>query len=93
MLVGFVVVSAITIFALPHIAATNANPIDAIAASWNVFKRNPWKFILAEHVFTFILMSGVLACGVGVLVTMPLYFAILSKAYADHFGIDGWNLH
>lgn len=81
----------ITFFAFPHIAARNANPIEALSASWSVFRRNPLMYCLAGIVFQLVGMLGAVACCVGILVTMPLMLAATAKGYADHFGIRGWD--
>lgn len=79
-------------FAFPHVAARNVNPIEALSASWNVFRRNPVMFCLAGLVFQLVGSLGVIACCVGIFVTMPLMLAATAKAYADHFGLQGWDV-
>lgn len=80
-----------TFFALAHVAARNANPIDALSASWEVIRRNPLMFVICGIVFTFISLAGTAAFCIGILVTYPLTMAAVAQAYADHFGIDGWD--
>lgn len=92
---GSWVVSAILLgmsfFAFPHVAARNVNPIEALSASWSVFQRNPIMFCLAGFVLQLIGFLGVIACCVGLLVTIPLMLGATAKAYADHFGLQDWD--
>jgi hypothetical protein len=81
----------LTFFALPHIAARNANPIEALTASWEVVRRNFLMFCVAGLAFEIIGQAGILALCLGVFVTYPLIVAASSQAYADHFGIEGWE--
>jgi uncharacterized membrane protein len=81
----------LTFFALPHIAARNANPIEALSASWEVVRRNFLMFCLAGLAFEFIGQAGVLAFCLGIFVTYPLIVAASAQAYADHYGIEGWD--
>jgi uncharacterized membrane protein len=81
----------LTFFSLPHIAARNANPIDALTASWEVVRRNPLMFCVAGLVFQIISSAGALALCLGIFVTAPLIVAANAQAYADHFGIEGWD--
>jgi uncharacterized membrane protein len=84
-------VGGATFFVLPHIAARNVNPIDALTASWEVFRRNMLMFSLTSIVFGLITAAGAIACGIGLLITVPLILAAEAQAYADHFGIAGWD--
>jgi hypothetical protein len=85
------VVSGATFFMMPHIAARNVNPIDALTASFEVFRRNILMFSVAGFVFSLIGVAGLIGCVVGALITMPLMMAAEAQAYADHFGIAGWD--
>jgi len=84
-------VSGVMFFVLPHVAARNVNPIDAISASWQVFRRNPVMFSIAGLVFGLVTSLGALACLVGALITVPLVAAAQARAYADHFGLEGFD--
>ncbi|MFN3651414.1 MAG: hypothetical protein ACK47B_17700 [Armatimonadota bacterium] len=85
------IIGGILFFSFPHIAARNANPAEAISASWEVVRRNPLMFILTAFLYQMIISIGVAALCVGVLVTMALVTAATAKAYADHFGIQGYD--
>ena len=83
---------AATLFVFVHIAARNVGPVEAIQASWEVFRRNPLMFCLVGFVYQLVAGLGVVACCVGVLVTMPLVTAAVVHAYIDHFGLQGVNI-
>jgi hypothetical protein len=78
-------------FVVPHIAARNANPFEAISASWQVFRRNPLGISLTAFVYSLLAGLGVVACFLGLFVTVPWIAAAHAKAYADHFGISGFD--
>ncbi len=80
-----------TLFALPHIAATNIGPIDALTASYQVFSRNVVMFAVTGFVFQLVSGLGALACCIGLFVTMPLIIAATAQAYADHFGVGDFE--
>ena len=78
-------------FVFPHIAARNVNPIEAVAASWEVVRRNFLMYTLAAVLYGIIQSAGSLALCIGALFTVPLIEAAKAQAYADHYSIDGWN--
>ncbi len=75
------------LFTFAHIAATGASPMDAISASFEVFKRNILLFALTALLFQIITGLGTIACCVGVLVSVPIVMAATAQAYIDHFGL------
>ena len=89
--VGSAVLQGATLFAIPHVAARNVNPIEALTASWTVFRRNPVMFSVLGFVFQLIAGAGVLALCIGVFITISLMIAATAQAYADHFGVEGWD--
>jgi hypothetical protein len=85
------VLSGATLFALPHVAARNAGPVEAITASITVARRNLPMFTALALIWQLLSQLGIVACCVGVFVTSSLVAAAEAKAYADHFGIRGWE--
>lgn len=85
------VLSGAILFALPHVAARNVGPVEAITASVEVFRRNILMFTVLAFVWQLLAGLGIIACCVGVLVTGALVTAAEAKAYADHFGLRGWE--
>jgi hypothetical protein len=86
-----VLVGGATLFVFPHIAARNANPVDAFAASFQVFRRNILMFALCSFVFSLVMQLGVCAVCIGLFITVPMVVAAIAQAYADHFGVAGWD--
>jgi hypothetical protein len=84
-------IAGVTMFMFPYIAARNANPVEALQASWEVVRRNLLMFCIAVFLFQLVSLLGAVACCVGVFFTMPLSVAAISQAYADHFGLEGWD--
>ncbi len=91
-IIASAVVGGATFFVYPHLAARNGDAIDAFKVSWMVFRRNPVMFMVAAVVIQLVAGLGVIACFIGVLVTGPVAIAARAQAYADHFGIEGWDL-
>jgi len=89
--VASLVVAGATLFALPHVAARNASPVAAITASVEVCRRNLPMFTVLALVWQILSSIGFVACCVGVFVTLALVMAAEAKAYADHFGLQGWE--
>lgn len=85
--VASLLLEGVLFFSLPHIAARNASPIEAVEASYQVFRRNWLLFSLCALLFRVIAAFGVVACCVGVFVSFPLVMAATATAYRDHFGI------
>jgi hypothetical protein len=89
--IASLVLAGATLFAMPHVAARNVGPIEAFTASFEVFRRNMVMFTVLALVWQLLTNLGALACCVGVFVTMTLVIAAEAKAYADHFGLRGWE--
>ena len=85
------VMAPLMFFVFPHIAARNAGPIEAFSASWAVIRRNLVLFTVTAILYNLISGIGYYALCIGLFVTMPLIVAAQSKAYADHFGIEGFD--
>ncbi len=78
-------------FVFAHIAARNVGPVEAIGASWEIFTRNILMFLVVGFLFQLIASLGAVACFIGIFVTQPLIIAATAQAYADHFGIAGFD--
>ena len=87
-----VVFQAAILFVFVHIAARNVGPIEALQASWDVFRRNPLMFCLVTFVYQIVASLGAIACLVGLFVTAPLVMAATVHAYIDHFGLQGVDI-
>jgi hypothetical protein len=76
-------------FTFAHIAARNVGPVEALQASWEVFRRNLLMFTVTAVLYQVIASAGEIACIIGVFVTVPLIMAAQAQAYIDHFGMQG----
>jgi len=90
MVLGFLL-AGLVFFIVPHIAARNVNPVEAFQASWEVCRRNYLMFCLTGWLFNLLAGLGVWALCIGWFVSVPWVVAATAYAYADHFGIQGWD--
>ena len=81
-LAGFVL-QTLAMFALFNIADRNMDFIQATKESINVVSTNFWPFFGLSVVASILSSLGAIACGIGVIVTAPLYFCILAVAYRE----------
>ena len=90
------VVSSLFMLGIPLVVEGRLPATGALIQSWNALK-SQW---LTATVFHFVLIllfhSGLLLCGVGVLLTGPLYSLSLAILYHDFFpasGMAAWKKH
>lgn len=83
------IVYGLAFLTFPMIVEGGKSTIDAIKASIEVTKRDWIMFTLFAVALYFIAAAGGLACGVGVLATMPLLFLGNALAYRDLVGVRG----
>ncbi len=65
---------------------------DASLVSINMIKQNFWPFLGFGIVAMIIGGIGAIACGIGVVVTLPIQYAVLAVAFRDLFGSGGSDL-
>jgi hypothetical protein len=83
------IVYGMTMLTFPFIVEGGKGSIDAIKESIEVTRRD-WIMFTLFWLASYLLASlGVLACGVGVLATMPLLFLSQALAYRDCVGVAG----
>lgn len=78
--------AALLMFALFLIVDKKMDFWPACQASIDKVKTNFWPFLGFAVVASVISSLGVIACGIGVVVTMPFYFCAVAVAYRDVFG-------
>jgi hypothetical protein len=88
-LVPGLIVYGLTLLTFPIIVASGKGTIDAIKTSIEVTKQDWLMFTLFAIVLYAIASLGVLACGVGILATMPILFLSQVLAYRDCVGVAG----
>lgn len=81
-----ILIAGITLFTLPLIVDKNMGFFRALAASYKALGNDILAagfFVVRVVIFTF---AGILACGVGVLVTGPLGILATALLYEEYFG-------
>jgi hypothetical protein len=87
---GFIV-SGVLMFTLPLIADGGLNATDALAQSWHALKRQ-WLVAALFHIVAgFAAGLGLCFCGVGFLLTAPLYCTSVAVLYRDFFMIKSYG--
>ncbi|BDX30672.1 hypothetical protein TUM20985_12190 [Mycobacterium antarcticum] len=74
-------VSLFTLFALVSIVDRNLPPIDALKASFELVKSNFVQVLLAWLIIGVIVTVGALACGIGLIVALPVAALFLVHTY------------
>lgn len=72
-------------FTFPLIVRKNMEPVEALKASFEATKAEWLIFIAFAFVLNIAAMIGVVACGIGILFTLPLLFLCTAVAYRDWF--------
>lgn len=84
---GLVYVAIGLIFALPLSADLELGPMDSLRVSFRVVSRH-WLSIFALMLVAGLVSAlGLLACIVGIFVTLPIFYAATLHAYEDIFGL------
>jgi hypothetical protein len=79
------IVHGLLMLTLPIIADRRLSPVDAMKASWNALQNDILMATLYVLVLGFVAGLGAVACGVGMVVTMPLFFLGTALVYRDFF--------
>lgn len=77
--------SGLFLFVVPLIVDQRRGALDAIGTSFNTLKPQMWMALLYVIVIGLLASAGVIACVVGVLVTVPLALLALAVTYRDFF--------
>lgn len=70
-------------FALPLIADRDVSALTAMRLSWSQVRPRWGGILLATIVYTLVMLVGVLACGVGVILTLPVVVGAQMLAYRE----------
>lgn len=82
-----VYVSVSLVFALPLCVDLELGPVDALRVSWRVVSKKWFSMFGLVLVAGLLSMLGLIACIVGILVTLPIFYAAILYAYEDIFGV------
>jgi hypothetical protein len=88
-LIPGLIVYGLAFLTAPMIVEGGKGSIDAIKASIEVTKKDWIMFTLFAIALIIIAEAGAIACGVGILATLPLLFLSHALAYRDLVGIPG----
>jgi hypothetical protein len=83
------IISGSIFFAIPLIVDRRMGVFDAIKTSIDATKSQWWMFAIFVLVLGLLSGIGMIACGLGLLVTAPFYFTTPAIAYRDAFGLPG----
>jgi hypothetical protein len=89
---GFIVIMMIImgVFLAPYeVVDKGKPPLEAVQTSWSVTKGRRLTLFVYSFLFGIIGLAGILACGVGLLVTLPLSNAGIVLMYQRLRGIQG----
>lgn len=79
------IVLGLTFLALPILADQNVGSVDAIRMSWEALKKDAFMAILFFLVLSIVAQLGGIACGIGVIFTLPMFFLGCAIVYRDFF--------
>jgi len=72
----------------PLIVERGYGAIAAIKTSWNVTQVHQWNLMLLMFINGLVLASGIIACGFGLVMSIPFSFALSGAAIYQLFGED-----
>jgi uncharacterized membrane protein len=73
-------------FAFFLIVDRDLSVFGALSASWRMTEGKAWKTVGLTLLATLVAMSGILACGVGVIFTVMLSYLMFASAYRQMAG-------
>lgn len=76
---------AFLFYCIPLVVDRKLGAVDAIRTSISATRRQWWMYLLFTLVLAVIYVIGVIPCGLGLLVTIPLVFLASAAAYRDTF--------
>jgi hypothetical protein len=83
--IGLWALSLPLFFTLPIIADRDVSARDAIALSWAQVRPRWGGILAAEIVYTLVMVCGLLACGVGIIITLPIVVGAIMLAYREFY--------
>lgn len=79
------VLQGLLFFSIPLIIDKKMGIIEAIQTSIQATKSNWWMYLLFLIVMTILISVSMIPCGLGLFVTVPMYFLAPALAYRDNF--------
>jgi hypothetical protein len=72
-------------FVWPMVASSTVSPTEAVSKSFKFLLANAGPMLTLTLVATAIGMAGVIACGIGMIFTMPLGIVMMVMAYEEYY--------
>jgi hypothetical protein len=82
---GLWLVSTPLFFCLPTIADRDVSARDALRLSWAQVRPRWGGILAAVIVYSIVMLFGIIACGVGIIITLPLVVGAQMLAYREYF--------
>ena len=86
MLAGLWIVGTPLFFSLPLIADRDVSAAEVVQLSWALVRPRSPSILACTVVYGLALLFGVFACGLGIIITLPLVIGALVLAYRDLSG-------
>lgn len=83
---GQLVIQLGVMWAIPMYVATRKGFMECLMGSIEFWKKNPVGHLIAAIVFGIVGFAGAIACGIGMLVTLPIATSCLLHYYLDNSG-------
>jgi hypothetical protein len=83
--IGLWLIAVPLFFTLPIIADRDVSARDAIRLSWPQVRPRWGGILLAVIVYSLVMFCGVIACGVGIIITVPVVVGAMMLAYSELF--------
>jgi uncharacterized membrane protein len=87
MIVGAFCALAVSVFSFvwPMVASSTVSPTEAVSKSFKFLLANAGPMLTLTLVATAIGMAGVIACGIGMIFTVPLGIVMMVMAYEEYY--------
>jgi hypothetical protein len=82
-------IHGLLMFALPLMIERNMNPMEAMGTSWNTLKGQTGSVLLLMILLVLLLLVSAIPCGLGLLVTFPLWIMTEMVLYKRFFPAGG----
>ncbi len=87
--IGVLFTAGLMMFALPIKVDTNANPLECVARSWELLKKDWLLAGVFYLVVALVSQIGGAACGIGAIFTMPFHYIAPTVLYQQYTGWMG----
>lgn len=84
-----IMVQPLLMFTVPLILDRRMNAVDAMKLSFETLKPQMWMALLVYFILGMVMQLGAFACGVGILVTIPIFIMSTALLYRDFFWQPG----